>query len=41
MTGIYGIAILLVVLGLGKAARRFKIGPTWLRSLTLNKYTYY
>jgi hypothetical protein len=39
--GVYGIAILLILLGLGKAARHFHAGPEWLKRITLDRCIYY
>ncbi len=36
-----GYAVLLFLLALAKAARRFDLGPQWLRRFTIGKSTYY
>jgi hypothetical protein len=40
MDGI-GLIVLLVLLGLAKAARHYNVGPQWLRRMVLEKHTYY
>jgi hypothetical protein len=39
--GVYGIAILLILLGLGKAARHFHVGPEWLKQVTIGRCIHY
>jgi hypothetical protein len=36
-----GLAAFFILLALGKAARRFNIGPQWLRQFKIEKHTFY
>ena len=36
-----GMGAFFILLALGKAARRFNIGPQWLRQFKIEKHTFY
>jgi len=39
--GFIGLSVLLFLFGLAKGARRFNVGPQWLRQLAIDKQTLY
>ena len=39
--GVIGLIALLALLGLANAAKRFEIGPQWLRRFVIEKHTYF
>jgi len=39
--GFIGLSVLLSLFGLAKGARRFNVGPRWLRQFALDKHTLY
>ncbi len=39
MFGLFGLTLLVIFLGVGAVARRFHVGPRWLRQARIHKNT--